>query len=546
MDIKLAPLNLMGRKSVIHQGCIIRSMRFFNTAGPMVPEENYCISPLDRLDRNEVFNLIEQKRYFILHAPRQTGKTSTLFALQDELNKTGYYRAVYTNVEAAQTAREDVQAAMQVILDGLGSAAEDQLNDSFVYSILPEILSAVGGHGALRQVLRRWSAQSSVPLVWMVDEIDALIGDTLISVLRQLRTGYAERPSRFPQTVILCGIRDVRDYRINASSEKEIISGGSAFNIKAKSLRLGDFDESDTRALLLQHTDEYGQKWGNAALQEVWQSTRGQPWLVNALASEVVNTVEDRNQQIEVDDIHTAREALIRRRDTHLDQLADKLREDRVKRVIEPLLSGESDNDTLRADDVQYVRDLGLISLNRPVEIANEIYREIIPRELITSADEYIPFETAWFVENGKLITKRLMESFQIFFREHSEHWVRRFDYQEAGPQLLLQAFLQRVVNSGGRVEREYGVGRKRTDLLIVWGKGNEIQKSVIECKLRKNGLKRTVDEGLEQIAAYMDICGTDDGHLIIFDRSKKRSWEEKVFRQQDTVKDKRVAIWGM
>ncbi len=521
-------------------------MRFFNTEGPIKPEDHYHISPLERVDRDEIFRLIERERYFVLHAPRQTGKTSMLFALRDELNATGRYRAVYVNVESAQTAREDVHIAMQTVLSRLASAAKSGLNDSFVDEIWPQILNKSGGHGAFQDVLHLWSESNPVPLVLMIDEIDALVGDSLVSILRQLRSGYPGRPEHFPQSVMLCGVRDVRDYRIHSSAEQEIIAGGSAFNIKAKSLRLGDFDERETRSLLEQHTEDTGQKWSGEALAEVWRSTRGQPWLVNALAAEVTETITNRGQTIGVDDIMSAREVLIRRRDTHLDQLADKLREDRVRRVIGPVLSGEPTAKELDTDDVRYIRDLGLIRQKPPVEIANPIYREIIPRELLKSHDEFLPFETAWFVENGMLAMNCLMETFQKFFRENSEHWIERFDFKEAGPQLLLQAFLQRVVNAGGRIEREYGIGRRRTDLLVVWGVGKERQNVVIECKLRRGGLERTVSEGLEQISRYMDGCGSDEGHLVIFDQSKKRTWQEKIFSRCETVGKHCVTVWGM
>ena len=218
-------------------------------------------------------------------------------------------------------------------------------------------------------------------------------------------------------------------------------------------MRLGDFDELQVQSLLLQHTAETGQQWSDAAIGEVWQSTQGQPWLVNALAHEAWKEGEGiEAYESSIDDIVESKETLIRRRDTHLDQLADKLSEERVKRVIEPLVSGESEaavhfEPTMSSN----VRDLGLIRRTPPIEIANAIYREIIPRELIASADEFIPYQTAWFVEDGKLAMGKLLESFQEFFREHSEHWVQRFDYKEAGPQLLLQAFLQRIVNAGGK-----------------------------------------------------------------------------------------------
>ncbi len=521
-------------------------MKFFNTAGPIRTSENYFVSPLDRINFAEVMELIELKRYFVLHAPRQTGKTSSLFALRERLNSTGRYRAVYVNVEPAQVVYDDVRARMQAILTVLSGEAKDKLNDPFVGNIWREVLESSGAHIVLHEVLRQWSAADSRPLILMIDEIDALSGDMLILVLRQLRSGYPERPENFPQNVILCGVRDVRDYRIRSSREDQIITGGSAFNIKAESLRLGDFDESQTKSLLLQHTEETGQLWSEDALQEVWDSTRGQPWLVNALAHEAWKRVRERDRQIEHDDIIESREVLIRRRDTHLDQLADKLREERVKRVIEPILSGDPDAVAYQPDDVQYVRDLGLIRQSRPIRIANPIYREIIPRELINSLDESIPYETAWFVEDGRLVMDRLMESFQEFFREHSEHWVRRFDYQEAWSQLLLQAFLQRIVNAGGRVEREYGSGPGRMNLLVVWHVGEVRQKAVIECKLRHGGLERVVADWSDQIREYMDRCGTEEGHLVIFDRSEGRSWEEKVFRRSEMDGGKPVTVWGM
>ncbi len=518
-------------------------MRFFNTAGPTILRDHYHIPPLERIDRDEVFGLIEQKRYFILHAPRQTGKTSALLALMDELNEAGRHRAVYVNVEGAQTAREDVSAAMRAILSVLSSSAADHLDDTFVEDNWLGILEASGAHDALREVLRRWAKSDPRPLVVMIDEIDALVGDTLISVLRQLRAGYAERPKRFPQSVILCGIRDVRDYRIHSGSERAVVAGGSAFNVKAESIRLGDFGEAEVRSLLLQHTEETGQPWSGEALAEVWESTAGQPWLVNALAREVLKKVRDLGATIGRNDVVDAREALILRRDTHLDQLADKLREPRVKRVIESIVSGGEAPPYL-PDDVQYARDLGLIARSGPIRIANAIYREVVPRELITSADEALPFQTAWYVEDGRLMMGRLMEAFQGFFREHSEHWVGRFDYREAGPQLLLQAFLQRVVNAGGRIEREYGLGRGRLDLMIEWGE--QRQREAVECKLRRKSLERTIAEGIEQLGGYMRRCGAAEGHLVVFDRSEKRSWDQKVFRREESVDGRKVTVWGM
>ena len=525
-------------------------MRFFNTAGPIRPEKHYCIPPLERLDLPQVLRLIGEEKYFVLHAPRQTGKTSALLALRDLLNAQGDYRCLYINVEVGQAAREDTQRAMQAILSQLALRAQQTLDDEFVEELWFDVLQQAGPDGALQQVLSQWSAADQTPLVLLVDEIDALVGDTLVSVLRQLRAGYDMRPKGFPQSVVLCGVRDVRDYRIQSTAENAVITGGSAFNIKAESLRLGDFSRPEALALLEQHTAATGQVFMAEALDTIWEQTQGQPWLVNALAYEACFKIEEAptsSHPIQAEAIWTAQERLIARRETHLDQLADKLREERVQRIVEPLLSG-AEVRSLPSDDLMYARDLGLVHTEDPLRIANPIYREVIPRELVHTTQATLAQDTAWYVDSsGGLDMGKLLPAFQAFFREHSEHWVERFQYKEAGPQLLLQAFLQRIVNSGGRIEREYGLGRMRTDLLIVWPHEDQVRRFVIECKVLHKSLEKTIAEGVVQTAEYMDRCDAEAGHLIIFDRREGRRWDDKVFHSR-RMSDGGVEIdvWGM
>ncbi len=526
-------------------------MRFFNTAGPVNPADHYSLDPLRRIELDALLPLIEQKKYFVLHAPRQTGKTTCLLALREYLNAGDRYRCVYVNVEIAQSAREDVAAAMRAIMGQCLRQSAPVLGPLVPDEEAATGLERWGPHEALSRLLALWSERTFYPLVLLIDEIDALIGDTLIAVLRQLRAGYADRPARFPQTVILCGVRDVRDYRIHSAAAKEIITGGSAFNIKAESLRLGNFTAAEMAALYAEHTAETGQGFTEEALVRAWDLSRGQPWLVNALGYETCFRMpagRDRSQPITADLLDAAKEALILRRETHLDQLADKLREPRVRRVITPLLSGESLQDSANDEDIQYVLDLGLIDrASGEIAIANAIYREIIPRQLtyVQQLDLEASQQTAWYLRpDGRLDDGKLLAGFQDFFREHSEHWLQRFDYQEAGPQLLMQAFLQRIVNGGGQVEREYGLGRGRTDLLVIWRTPGGVQNIVLELKILRKSLERTLAEGLEQTWQYLDRVGEGAGHLVIFDRSD-RPWEEKIYRREERYRGRRITVWG-
>jgi hypothetical protein len=282
----------------------------------------------------------------------------------------------------------------------MASMARDFLQDRFLEEIWGDVIEKGGGDAALNEVLTRWSPKSPKPIVLLVDEIDSLVGDTLISVLRQLRAGYPKRPALFPQSIVLCGVRDVRDYRIHSDREKTIITGGSAFNIKAKSLRLGNFLRTEVETLYAQHTEETGQQFETEALDLVWILTHGQPWLVNALGYEVCFEMKqgrDRSKTITAEMVTEAKERIILRRETHIDQLVDKLHEERVRKVIEPILAGTSSPNMIPTDDILYVQDLGLIQIEGQLSIANRIYQEIIPRELTYSTQLTIAHQPAWY-----------------------------------------------------------------------------------------------------------------------------------------------------
>ncbi|MDR1765588.1 MAG: ATP-binding protein, partial [Lachnospiraceae bacterium] len=198
--------------------------KFFNTAGPCKPDLHYMVDPLWRIDFDEIMSLIRQQRYFVLHAPRQTGKTTSLLAMVEAINAGDEFACVYVNVEAAQTARSDVKSGMGIIAMLLGNAIKRHLRiDSFVQW-------PAKSDAPIQEMLTALCQEMDRPLVLFIDEIDSLVGDTLVSVLRQLRGGYDSRPALYPISVILCGVRDVRDYRIH-QSDGEIITGGSCFNV---------------------------------------------------------------------------------------------------------------------------------------------------------------------------------------------------------------------------------------------------------------------------------------------------------------------------
>ena len=366
---------------------------------------------------------------------------------------------------------------------------------------------------------------------------------------------------------MLCGVRDVRDYRIHMS-DGDIVTGGSCFNVKAASLRLGGFSQEEIRELYQQHTEATGQVFEENIYPVAWELTHGQPWLVNALARQAtfeMSEGRDRSRPVTVKTMEEAANRLILERATHLDQLADKLREPRVRSVLEAFLAGETWSADPADDDIQYAIDLGLLRRDegRTLVISNGIYREIIPRQLSGVLQDKVAdsFPREWYVAaDGSLDMPKLLSAFQQFFRENSESWLERFDYKEAGFQLLLQAFLQRIVNGGGLIAREYALGRGRVDLLVRWfcpkaadkttdKQNRREQRIALELKTIRassHDPKRAFSQGLEQTARYADQSNAAEAHLIVCDERPGRSWDEKIYDRLQCLGSRQIRVWGV
>ncbi len=499
----------------------LERMRKFNTAGVCLVGRHYMIEPESRLP--EARGLIDQRGYFVVHAPRQTGKTTTLRALAQALTAEGRYAALHFTCEVGEPFSNDVAAAERVVCKAMINTAVEMLPAE----LHPPPLQGDEPGLLLSTNLTAWAQACPKPLVLIFDEIDALRGDSLKTVLRQLKAGYGDRPTAFPASVVLCGLRDVRDYKAQSGGDPSRFGSASPFNIKLKSLRMGDFDEAELRLLYGQHTEETGQPFTEEALEHAWALSFGQPWLVNALAREVTQEIRvPLTEPITPEHLDDAKERLIRARETHIDSLADRLKEKPVRRVVEPLIAGRTVGGLVYNDDCSYVRDLGLIAPDKPVRVANPIYREVIVRVLADAAEDNVTADPRSYVlSSGKLDFERLLQEFSEFWIEHGEVLASTMTYHEVAPQLVLMAYLHRIVNSGGHIDREYGVGRGRIDLLVRWpytGTPDGVrkwQREALELKVWAEGKADPLERGLAQLDGYLEGLSLDSGVLVIFDR---------------------------
>jgi AAA-like domain len=514
----------------------------FNTSGPCIPGEHYMLPPERRLGL--VQQLIEERKFFTLHAGRQTGKTTSLMWLARHLNASGRWRAVWVDLETARE-QPDPVAALAAILEAIDYTLQLQ-HAELARPDANEIEAMLRKPTtALVKYLGRLAAPDERPLVLLLDEADGLVGPAMVSVLTQLRHGYIARSQApFPSSVVLVGQRQVRDYIVGAEDRKALswLGTTSPFNITAEAATLGPFTEAEVEELLGQHTVATGQRFEREAAHRIWELAQGHPWLTSALASQIVGRdVKDRGIPITAHHVEAAKETIILERRSHIDSLVARLREPRVRRILEPMLTGTGWPADLLDDDLSYTLGLGLVRMERgELQIANPIYREVIPRALTWPQQIGMHQPTEWYVRaDGTLDVPKLMAAWQAFWRKDGHLAAEGFGYREAGPHLMLMAFLQRIVNGGGRVEREYGLGRGALDLMIFW-RG---ERHAIEVKIRRD--TETEAEALDQVARYLDRAGLGEGWLVMFDLRKEVSWADKLFVREVEHEGKKIRIVG-
>ena len=521
--------------------------KFFNIAGPCFPDEHYMLPALDRLPG--ITRIVEQRSYFVLHAARQSGKTTAMKALVKNINDRGAMNALYFTVESVQRFTDPRDGIPKIVESMRNAVLRHPVFGGLVRdpdSEMPTLRPPPPGLDvkALLALMSEWSKK---PLVVFFDEVDCLSDDTLVTFLRQLRNGYITRDETpFPSSIALVGMSDIRDYKARIRSDGQTLGDASPFNIITEDLTLGNFREEDVARLYAQHTEATGQIFEPGAVSLAWRLTRGQPWLVNALARECVVKIHGNSydEPITENDISAAKETIICARGTHVDSLMERLKEPRVRRVVEPVILGKDAYLSEFDDDYRYVLDIGLLRENEHHALVpgNPMYGEILLRYLSATEQKrfYNDYRTPfWLKPDGSLDMPTLMAEFQRFWRENSGADREVYGYNEATPHLVMMGYLQRVVNGGGRIAREMALGSKRLDLCVEFGKF----RYAVELKMRRNF---SPAESPAQLAGYLDTLGLSEGWMAVFDEDQTKLWDEKLYTRDMELDGKMIHVIGL
>jgi hypothetical protein len=355
---------------------------------------HYMLPPEKRLIGAQLGRYVRDQLYWVLHAPRQTGKTTFLLDWQRQLNAGGAVIALYVSIETCQEIDNVAEAMKMASLSVQAEMERIGYSDPIPSDGAPETI--------LTDTLRKAAKMAAPkPLVVLFDEVDVLRDQPMVQFLRVLRSGFATRGvGQFPTSIALVALRDLKDYIIRAKDGKSV-NPGSPFNIKEDSAVIGNFSREDAAALFAQHTAETGQRIADNALNYVWEQSRGQPWIVNNLFKRATMRVldEDSTETVSLAHVKEARRQMVEARETHLDSLEERLRDPRVKRVIEAVITGDAERPLSPFDhDVELTQDLGLIRYDneKGFVIANPVYEELMVRFLDIRYKNFSPAPSSW------------------------------------------------------------------------------------------------------------------------------------------------------
>lgn len=512
----------------------MRAMKAFNTTGPCRPERHYMIPPLERTPM--AMSLVKGENYLAVSGPRQSGKTSLLKALVDGINAEGWARAVLVSCESAGQRQGVTETgdAERLLIENWHSGLTDAFPEVAWDAPSSFLLLAPGGR--IGRALSSWTRNADRPLVVVIDEVDTLARAPFVSMLSQIRSAFERRGRSFPSSIVLAGMRSLRDHDIALGGD----GSGSPFNI-VRYVHVGNFTRDEVGRLYAQHTAATGQRFSEAAVESVWEQTRGQPLLVNVLADiAVTQLVPDISKTIEASHIEEALRLFEASNPMHLASLVQRLAEDRVLNVVASVVAG--DYPRVPPDDVRYAVELGIIERlpGDRLQPSNPLYARALLKAVTeqerTSLTNWSP---TWLDASGRIEPARLRENFIAFWARHRDMMKDRIKYPEAVAHFGLMTYLDRVANGGGRVDREFAVGRGRLDLLLVHGD----LRLPIEVKVHRDDGGDPTAEGIDQLDRYCAGLRLDTGWLVVFDQRSTATGKRLEHEEVVTSGGRRLTV---
>ncbi len=499
-------------------------MRYFETRGPVYPEDNYVVARTEELA--DFIDRVKKGRYIVLFAPRQTGKT-TFFqrALATLERETHAYFPIQLNFETYADSDaitfygslcKEICKQIMTVYQKRAETPSDSLNRFLANAQITEPISMREFFEDLGSLLKNRR------LVMIIDEFDAIPHTAVRGFLHALRYIYLSGKTRCPHSVGIVGVKSITQLNYDRSI--------SPFNIQDE-FKLPNFTREQVRELLVQYTDEVGQPFAPEAIAALHKQTAGHPFLVNRLAQILTEELDiPKTEPITNTHFVKAHAQLLEEDNVNIAHLLTNIRRDsRFETLLMKIVSYDRGVPfTLRNDIINELTTYGIIAKGEDglCEIVNPIYQHCI---LLAFKPLLNGLESAYFPEDidtdfidyltseGYLEMGGLLEQFADFIARAGFRILQVPDTpQEFVGQYLLFTYLDQFVRIvRGDMYLEVQSGRGRIDLLII----HNGRKYVVETKIWEGNSR--YQAGKKQLSAYLKLEGATEGYYVVFDHRR-------------------------
>lgn len=497
-------------------------MRCFGTFGPVYPDINYVVSRSEELA--DYINRVEQGRYVVLFAPRQTGKTTFFRNALDVLEAdSDLYLPIHLNFEGYVDTDADTfypslcRDICRHITDTLQKRKKKPSDELLHFMENTRIINSV----SMREFFENLGVLlQNQRFTIIIDEFDGIPSDALRGFLHTLRQIYLSHISiKCPYSVGIVGVKNITQLNYDRSI--------SPFNIQDE-FKLFNFSLAQVDELYSQYTEETGQILIPDVIDAIHKQTAGQPFLVNRFGQILTDELEiPKSEAIQMHHFNKAHEQILKEQNTNISHFITNIRRDPKfeKLLMRITFYGERRRFNLDDEIISELATYGIIGEDEDgmCQIRNPIYLHRILlafQPLINGLeDQYFaedgPIDfTEYVTPNGQLQMRTLIDNFKDFIARAGYRILQVPDTpQEFVGQYLLFAYLDEFVNIvGAMMYLEVQTGRGRADLII----GYNEQKYIIETKVWRT--ERTYQAGKQQLAAYLKLENATEGFYIVFD----------------------------
>lgn len=514
----------------------------FNVTGICFPDEHYMADVSEKLEQTR--RMVEAGEYFIINRPRQYGKTTMLYRLAEVLRHSGAYIVFNMSFEGIGDAifEDEVRFAPGFVelLAKYAQVYAPEMEDWLI-----ETAPKTNNLKALSNVITKMVGKTDKKVVLLIDEVDKSSNNQLfVSFLGMLRNKYLERKT-FPtfHSVVLAGVHDVKSLKLKIRPESEQ-KYNSPWNIAADFTVDMNLHPHEIKPMLDEYAADKGVKMDTGHIAErLFYYTSGYPFLVSRLCKMLDEDIMPRKGTMEWtdEDLIAAVQRLISESNTNFDSLTKNLEHNEALYQLVYSIAVEGIDYPYSLHDP--VTNLGIlygIFVNRDgLAIHNRIYQEVIVnymtmRMLRLQKAEGNVFETGYRNPDNSLNMEAVLLKFQSFMREQYSRKDR--DFLERNGRLVFLAFLKPIINGAGYDFKEPQISdERRLDVIITYYQ----HKYLAELKIWRG--EALHEKGLLQLADYLDRLGLTEGHLVIFDHAKRKSWK----KEWTAVEGKRVfVVW--